>query len=685
LTALTTGFEDAALAVLRRALGPSAQFHEGQFEAIEALVQQRSRLLVVQRTGWGKSAVYFVATRLLRDRGAGTTIIVSPLLALMRDQIEAAFRLRLHAATINSSNKEEWERIEQDLLSRKVDLLLVSPERFNNADFRDRLLGPLTRSAGLLVIDEAHCISDWGHDFRPDYRRLVRVLELMPPGLPVLCTTATANNRVVDDVRQQLGADLKVIRGSLDRESLSLYSVKIPTTVQRLAWLAQWIPRMPGSGIVYCLTVADTARVAEWLTAKGIPTAAYSGETDPERRLEIERQLKDNELKVVAATSALGMGFDKPDLAFVIHFQSPDSPVAYYQQVGRAGRAVDHADVVLLWSERDEDIWQFFLETGLPVQWHAEQVVDYLQAVADWVGQRDIEEHVNMPSSRITGLLKVLDVEGAVEKERSKYRRTLRPWAFDNARIERVRDARLAEHQAMRDYATTSGCRMAFLRESLDDSDVRACGRCDNCTGDRYDAKTDPRLVAQALSFIRRRPITIEPRKVWVGHRSGRIANLLEPGRALCYLTDPGWGDQLLDAKRGGRLVSDELVEAAAALVREWMPGFDGTVVYVPSLDPTRRLVPDFATRLADLLHVKLSDCLVKVRKNAPQKLMENSAQQLRNVSGVFQIRGNTPTGPVLLVDDIADSRWTMTVLGDLLMAAGSGPVYPFTVARTKG
>jgi ATP-dependent DNA helicase RecQ len=682
---LITGFEEAALAVLRRALGPSAQFRDGQLQAVEVLVEQRRRLLVVQRTGWGKSAVYFVATRLLRDSGAGTTIIVSPLLALMRDQIEAASRLHLNAMTINSSNTEYWERIEKDLLVGAVDLLLVSPERFNNADFRDRLLGPLTGSSGLVVIDEAHCISDWGHDFRPDYRRLVRVLGLVPPGVPVLCTTATANDRVVDDVCQQLGSDLTVIRGSLDRESLSLHSVRIPTIAERLAWLAQWIPRMAGSGIVYCLTVADTARVADWLNAKGIPAAAYSGVTDSELRLKIERQLKANALKVVAATSALGMGFDKPDLAFVIHFQSPDSPVAYYQQVGRAGRAVGHADVVLLWSERDEDIWGYFLDHSLPVQWHAEQVVDYLESVADWVGPRDIEENVNMPSARIAGLLKVLDVEGAVEKDRSRYRRTFRPWSFDNARIERVRDARLAEHQVMRDYAATSRCRMAFLRDALDDSNVSACARCDNCRGGRYDDMTDPGLIGQALAFIRRRPVTIEPRKRWVGHRAGTISNLLEPGRALCYLTDPGWGDQLLDAKRSGQLVSDELVNAAAALVKDWIPGFDGTVMCVPSLDPARTLVRHFAGRLAARLRLRLCDCLVKVRKNAPQKLMENSAQQFRNVSDVFQIRDNAPTGPILLVDDIADSRWTMTVLGDLLIEAGSGPVYPFTIARTKG
>ncbi|OBB19702.1 hypothetical protein A5761_00720 [Mycolicibacterium setense] len=678
-------FKDEALAVLRRALGPSTSFRDGQLEAIQALVKDRRRLLVVQRTGWGKSAVYFVATRLLRDRGAGVTIIVSPLLALMRDQIEAATRLNLHAVTINSENRDDWAQIEGQLLSGTVDLLLVSPERFNNNDFRERLLGPLTSTAGLLVIDEAHCISDWGHDFRPDYRRMVRVLELMAPGVPVLCTTATANDRVIEDISHQLGADLTVIRGSLDRESLSLHAVEIQLTVERLAWLAKWIPRMEGSGIVYCLTVADTLRVADWLTDNGIAAVAYSGETDAQLRRDIEQQLKANEVKVVAATSALGMGFDKPDLAFVIHFQSPDSPVAYYQQVGRAGRAVEHAEVVLLWGERDEDIWQYFLETGLPMQWHAEEVVSYLESVADWVRIQDIESNVNMPYARITGLLKVLDVEGAVEKENSRYRRTLRNWAFDTERIDRVRAARLNEQQAMRDYATSTECRMTFIRTTLDDADARRCGRCDNCAGNRYDSAIESTAVARALTFMRKRPITIDPRKRWAGPRSGTIANQLEAGRALCYLSDPGWGDQVLDAKRQHSLLSDDLVLAASKLVNEWLPDFNGTIVYVPNLDPKRTLVADFAARLAELLGVQLSDCIVKKRHNEPQKLMENSAQQIINVEGVFEIRQPAPHGSVLLIDDVVDSRWTMTVLADLLMRAGTGPVYPFAVAKIKG
>lgn len=678
-----TKIDAEALAVLQRALGPTAAFRDGQLDAIRTLAQDRGRLLVVQRTGWGKSAVYFVATRILRDKGAGPTIIVSPLLALMRDQISAASAY-LHAVTINSSNTDDWEDIERELAAGKVDVLLVSPERFNNPDFRRRLLPPLLRNIGLFVVDEAHCISDWGHDFRPDYRRIVSVLERIPYRVPVLCTTATANNRVVTDIRQQLGDEVVIKRGSLNRESLSLHAVRMPTVVERLAWLAERVPDMPGSGIVYCLTVSDTQRVADWLCAQGIAAASYSGETDSQRRIELEGQLKANELKVLAATSALGMGYDKPDLSFVIHFQSPDSPVAYYQQVGRAGRAVDSAEVVLLWSQRDEEIWRYFLETSLPIQWHAEQVVEYLEAAGDWVGQREIEMSVNMPSSRLAGLLKVLDVEGAIEKDRSTYRRTLRPWKFDSERIERVRDARLAEHQAMRDYATTSECRMLFLRRALDDDDATACGRCDNCFGKRFDRRPRKSTVGQALSYIRRRPIDIDPRRQWVGHRRGRISKPLEVGRALCYLTDPGWGDQLSASVTEGARIDDELVDASASLIKEWLPGFEGTIAYVPSSDngdPVR----DFAERLASTLDVRVGEFVIRTRETEPQCAKENSAQQLLNVDGAFALRDALPGGPILLVDDFVDSRWTMTVVGELVQSHGAGPVYPFAVGKTKG
>jgi ATP-dependent DNA helicase RecQ len=679
-------FDARALDVLQTGYGPDVQFRGQQREAVRSVALDRGRVLLVQRTGGGKSAVYFVATRLLRDAGAGPTIIISPLLALMRDQMEAADRLGLSADTINSSNKDEWDRVEAELTDGSVDLLLISPERLNNVDFRNRLLRPLAESTGLLVIDEAHCISDWGHDFRPDYRRLVRVLELMPTDTPVLCTTATANDRVVSDISAQLGESLKVIRGRLGRESLWLSVRAMPSQAARLVWLLQAVRGWPGSGIVYCLTVADTHRIADWFRQHDIAAAAYSGETEDENRRQIEQQLKANELKVVAATSALGMGFDKPDLTFVVHYQSPDSPIAYYQQIGRAGRSVTRADVVLLTGYEDEDIWRYFLETSLPLQGDAEAVVNVLADRADWMSQRDVESALNIRSSRLSGLLKILEVEGAVERAGTKHRRTVRPWAFDTERYERVRHARLAEQQAMRTYADSSDCRMSFIQRQLDDRDVSLCGRCDNCLGLESDWEPSPVELAEAVDFIRRRPLEIEPRKQWaVG---GRIASELrsEAGVALAYLSDPGWGREVLNARRSDGEVGQDVVAAAAALIRRWSPSpSPEAIVYVPAWEPSRRIVPDFAGRLAEALGVPLCEALRKTRPTPPQKSMENSWQQWHNVDGAYEIAAALPPGPLLLVDDIVDSRWTLTAIGALLRGAGSGPVYPFALAKIKG
>lgn len=677
-----------AHAVLEQALGAGSKFRPQQLEAIEEIVRHHRRLLVVQRTGWGKSAVYFVSTKLMRDAGAGPTIIISPLLALMRDQMEAAKRIGLVADTINSSNQADWGRVEGELADGRLDVLLISPERLNNESFRNRLLTPLASAAGLLVIDEAHCISDWGHDFRPDYRRIVRVLDLLPSNIPVLCTTATANDRVVGDISNQLGSKLEVLRGSLDRASLSLQVRHLDTQAARLAWLTDWLRGMGGSGIVYCLTVADTRRVSDWLSASGVSSVAYSGETDSETRIRIEDQLKHNGVRVVVATSALGMGFDKPDLAFVVHFQSPDSPVAYYQQVGRAGRSIERATAVLLVGSEDKAIWDYFLENSLPVQSQAELIVDLLQSQADWTTVRQIESQINIKTSRLSGLLKILEVEGAVERDGTKVRRTLKPWSFDAERVNRVRSARVCEQQLMKQYAETTECRMAFLRRTLDDPAAAECGRCDNCVGGVADQGPAKDQIVRAIEFIRRRPVEIESRLSWVGGgRNGRIQaeERLQPGRSLAFLADAGWGQDLLKAKHNGELVSDDMVSAAAALVRDWLGQEHLTVMYVPTLDPTRSLVPDFATRLANALGAHISHGIVKARTTHRQKLMENSIQQFANVNGAFRIEGRPPTGPVLLVDDVSDSRWTMTVIGALLGEAGVGPVYPFTIAKTKG
>ncbi len=669
-----------AQALLRRIAGPAAVFRDGQLEAIEALVSRRERALVVQRTGWGKSAVYFIATRMLRDRTAGPTLLVSPLLVLMRNQIEMATRGGVLAATINSSNREEWDAIEGQIRSGQVDLLLISPERLNNQHFRGDVMPELAKSVGLLVVDEAHCISDWGHDFRPDYRRIARVLDRLPSGVPVLCTTATANERVIEDIRSQLGSDLTVIRGTLDRESLALDVVILPTQAERLAWLATVVPTLPGSGIVYCLTVRDTKIVATWLQRQEISAVAYSGGTDDGVRLEVEAALAANEVKVVVATSALGMGYDKPDVAFVIHYQSPGSPIAYYQQVGRAGRALEHSEGILLAGAEDKDIQDWFIETAFPPEPAVNAVLDLLSQASQPLKSQEILGHVNVRRTRLDGMLKILEVEGAVEWAASGgWRRTARPWAYDRARVEHITAARRAEQAAMVAYLDLDRCLMEHLRLQLDDPLAAPCGRCSRCTGRDRSVHLDRDLVVEAAEYLRSRPITIEPRKRWERPKSGAIPDdrRVEQGRGLSIYGDGGWGSVVRSAKYETGAFPPELVAAAVGLIGGWAPHPEPTwLTWVPSTSST--LVADAAQSLAAALGIPAIDAVRRVRPGRPQKAMENSAQQLANVYRAFEVSNVLPTQPVLLIDDIADSRWTITVIGDLLRAAGSGAVYPF-------
>ena len=694
---------DAAVDLLRKLTGrDDASFRDGQLEAITALVSERRRVLVVQRTGWGKSAVYFVATRLLRDAGAGPTILISPLLALMRNQIAAAERAGVVAATINSDNVDEWSSIEADVRAGRVDLLLISPERLNNVRFRRDVLPSLVRTVGLLVVDEAHCISDWGHDFRPDYRRIARVLESLPDGVPVLCTTATANDRVVADVVSQLGAGLTVVRGPLDRESLALSVVDLPQPASRLAWLAQVVPTLPGSGIVYCLTIHDAERVTEWLTRRGVSALAYSGDSEGGDRLRAESALLSNSVKVLVATSALGMGFDKPDLGFVVHYQSPGSAIAYYQQVGRAGRALASAAGVLLRGNEDRDIQDHFIRVAFPPQEQAEAVMELLASKPGGgpVTMTEIESTVNARRMRIEAMLKVLEVEGAIERGDKGWFRTSQPWAYDAERVATVTRLRREEQAAMVEYATTDGCRMAFLRAQLDDhGDAGAggvpapCGRCDNCTGVSAAVELDPALVAEAVQFLRASRLELEPRRQWpsgIDEAKGRIPKeeQVQTGRALGLVGDGGWGSVVEGLLRAGDVeVSEELASAAVALVRAWAPGGGAAVPLVTWVPSTARptFVESLASRLAEGLGWERQALVRRVRPMPPQAEMANSAQQVRNVFRAFGIVDPPPGRPLLLVDDIAESRWTLTVVGGQLIRAGSGPVFSFVLAKAGG
>ena len=677
---MTTVPADALQVHLETMFGPGAGFREGQREAIEAVVRDGSRTLVVERTGWGKSLVYWIATRVRRDAGHGPTLIVSPLLSLMRNQIEAADRLGLRAVTINSANRDDWAGIEQDLRDDRIDVLFVSAQRFANEDFNARLLPGIRRTVGMFVVDEAHCISDWGHEFVPDYRRIGRLLPTLGPSVPVLGTTATANDRVVDDVARQLGDDVVVIRGPLARDTLHLDAIPLRDQAERLAWLAEHLPGMPGAGIVYCLTVADTQRVSGWLRGQGIDARPYNADIAPEEREALEQDLLANRLKALVATVALGMGFDKPDLGFVVHYQRPGSPIAYYQQVGRAGRAVENAFGILLSGREDDAIAEYFMATAFPPTARMKDILAALDG-ADSMTIRNLQATVNLPYGQIEKALKLLEVDGAVARERGRYYRTAEPWEQDEAWVAAVLEARRRELASMRDYVDTEDCRMAFLGALLNDPSAGECGHCANDGGTRWPRSVSPALVQEAVTFLRRDVRGIDPRRQWP--EGAKIAKPNEIGRALCILGDPGWGRDVARSLSDGSPFADHLAGAAMEVIRgRWRPNpMPEWVTCVPSAaHPGRNEA--FAERLASMLALPFAACLTTEGGEA-QARMQNSAQQAANARSKIGVRDTAVrSGPVLLVDDLVDSRWTLTVAGSLLRDHGAGPVLPFALAQ---
>ena len=741
----TAALRDQAERCLRSLAGPEAALRDDQWTAIRALVQDRRRALVVQRTGWGKSAVYFTATALLRSRGSGPSVIVSPLLALMRNQIEAASRAGIRARTVNSANTDEWDQVYAEVAAGDVDVLLVSPERLNNPGFRDLVLPKLIAAAGMLVVDEAHCISDWGHDFRPDYRRLRTLLDSLPPGVPVLATTATANARVTRDVAEHLGDGTLVLRGSLDRASLHLAVVRLPAAQQRLAWLAEHLGELSGSGIIYTLTVAAAHETASFLRSHGLDVAAYTGQDDHHERVAAEDSLLANELKALVATSALGMGFDKPDLGFVVHLGAPQSPIAYYQQIGRAGRATDRADVILLPGREDADIWAYFGSLAFPPEAVVRSALAALADAGRPLSTAALETRVDLSRKRLEMMLKVLDVDGAVRRVSGGWAATGAGWAYDADRYARVAAERSREQQAMLDYAAASTCRMEYLRRELDDPAAAPCGRCDNCTGRHWPQEVSQAAAGAASDRLLRPGVEITPRRMWpTGMRelgvevSGKIDPGLsaEPGRAIGRLTDLGWGPRLrallasdASASEGASAdravpddipaadrpladgpsgdgpvpddgpspdgpVPDDLVAAVVKVLAAWdWDQRPAGVVTVPSR--TRpQLVESLGLRIAEIGRIPHIGALGYPAGAQPSRSaghQHNSAQRLAAVWRELTLPEDVAAaagrlgGPVLLVDDRVETGWTMTVAVRLLRQAGVPAVLPLALAITTG
>ena len=685
---------ERAQAILEQLAGADAVLREDQWTAIEALVVARRRALVVQRTGWGKSAVYFIAAKLLREQGRGATVIVSPLLALMRNQVAAAQRAGVHAATINSGNVTEWDTVHRQVAAGELDVLLVSPERLNNPEFRDNVLPALAADAGLVVVDEAHCVSDWGHDFRPDYRRIRTLMAELGPDTPVLATTATANDRVVDDVAAQLGVggtDTLVLRGGLDRESLHLCVVKIPSAAQRVAWIGAQLNSLEGSGIIYTLTVAGARDVATLLRDLGHDVAAYTGATDPGEREQLEADLLANRVKALVATSALGMGFDKPDLGFVIHLGAPSSPISYYQQVGRAGRSCASAQVILLPGAEDADIWSYFASVAFPSEALVRRVIDVLDPERPQ-STAALEPLVDLGRTRLEMVLKVLDVDGAVRRVKGGWIGTGQPWFYDEPRYRKLEEARRREQQAMLDYQATGECRMTFLRAQLDDPQLTEgtlCGRCDNCAGARYDTEVDSAAVDAARDRLARPGIDISPRLQWPTGMaklgidlSGRITDGAATGRAIGRLTDLGWGvrlRRLLSA--ADEPVPADVLAATVAVLASW--SWELRPVAVMGVDSSTHpvLIGSLVDGLAEVGRLRNLGTL-RYRPGRRPVAAANSAYRVMALedSWIEPDLGGV-AGPILLVDAETDTGWTFTMAARMLRQAGAESVLPFALA----
>lgn len=689
----------SALELLRSALqNQHADFRENQWEAIDLVVNQKKKLLVVERTGWGKSSVYFISTKILRSQGSGPTIIISPLLALMRNQIESAERLGVRAETINTSNMEDWDRIKQAALDDDVDALLISPERLANEKFISNFLAQIADRIGLFVVDEAHCISDWGHDFRTDYRRITNILKMMPMGMPILGTTATANDRVVDDIVSQLG-NVEVIRGPLTRQSISLQNIVMTDQSQRLAWLVENIPNISGSGIIYTLTKRDAKLVSSYLNDNGIQVEPYfSGAEEDEittedHREKLESMLLNNQIKALVSTSALGMGYDKPDLGFVIHYQAPGSIIAYYQQVGRAGRNIDDAYCVLLSGKEDEDIHDYFRRSAFPSAYDVGMILGELEN-SDGLSVSRLIEQINLTHGQIDKTLKYLSVEdpSPIYKEKTKYLRTAVEYQLDTEKIKRLMQQKFVEWNEVKDYVFYRGCLMNYLQQVLNDEIIEPCGKCENCRGQAiFPTEVNHQHILEAATFLKHSEFYVSPRKMISRGALDEYkiptripANLQSEGTwVLSRWGDAGWGHLVAEDKHKGEF-RNELVEAMRNMIlgKIHAEGFPEWVTCVPSKRHPG-LVANFAQRLADALQLPFMACVKKIKDTNPQKEQQNSYFQCVNLDGAFAVEGEIPDGPVLLLDDAIDSGWTFTIIAGLLRLEGSGPVHAAALTST--
>lgn len=718
-------------------------FYDEQWEAIQRILNGE-RILMIQRTGFGKSLCYqFPATQF-----DGITVIFSPLIALMRDQVKALNKKGIPARYINSEQTvEENSATIQDALDGKVKILYIAPERQENAEWIEA-----TRKMNLsmVVIDEAHTISVWGHDFRPAFRRIINLVKLLPQSLPVLATTATATNRVQSDIEHQIGGRLTTIRGQLVRDNFRLYVIKVHSEDEKLVWLAQNLHQIDGTGLIYTGTRVNTEIYAKWLVYNNINAINYNAGHDADTRKDIENGLMHNRYKCVVSTNALGMGIDKPDIRFIIHTQIPASPIHYYQEIGRAGRDDKPTTIILFYNEQkdkngieeDYKLPKAFIDGARPSKEKYLKAIDALRQ--EPLSERGLMKATNLKQTQIR-VIKADLIDQGIAKEVVDGKSKVLEYQFgaqelDTQSFEDLRILKLKELDAMVGYVNTSQPRMQYLCEFLDDDNNMEYSDCDNTTLDKLtvaltdewqkklsdfrenyfpilevsettskthkpsnikwsinipsenkiDVYKNDQLFSSQSCVINWNNFSVEEREfvesLLVSHlaRKSHIVN----GVAASYYGVSNVGSALHRSKyeNGGDFPDFLLRLTLKAFFKTFGNSKFDMVLYVP---PTHSgdLVKNFAVKFASVIKVPVSHKLVKIRQTSEQKVFQNSYLKQENVKDAFSYLSPEEINgkKIILLDDIFDSGATIKEIGKLLTTMGAEIIVPIAIAKTVG
>lgn len=677
--------------------GENASFREGQYEAIEATLTNR-RTLVVQKTGWGKSLVYFISAKLVE----GITVIISPLLILMENQREAADKMGLRCLVLNSTVRTAADRREiiKKLKAGDCDIFFTTPETLYSKEVQS-LIPNL--NIGLFVIDECHCISDWGHDFRLEYGSLSRIISMLPENVGVLGTTATANDRVIEDLKKQFGNDVYVSRGSLTRESLHIEILKLETTAERYSWIRENIIKLPGAGIIYCLTRRDCENLSNYLNGYGIASRPYYSSAeleiqDPETGMTYnettEKLFMDNQIKAIVATIKLGMGYDKEDIGFVIHFQRPSSLVAYYQQIGRAGRKEGtEAYCYMMTGKEDREVNEYFINNAFPTEEQEKGVIKALEQHPEGIKLRELYRYSNISQKALDKTIMFLLNQGIIYRdEYKKYHRSLNPYSYKGDYYEVVKKTKMQELKAMDQYLEEEGCLSKYVVNSLNDYTAKDCGKCHNCLGTTIlEGVEMPSIetVIETQEWLNRVFIAITPRKRWPDNdntfdNSATISNPNKEGVALAKYGDAGYGAMVAHDKYYADAYREDLIDKTVDVLSSYINDADvNAITSIPS--GRNKKINTFAKEVARRLGIPHLDLLCVTGEGDQQKRMQNSYFQYKNAAEKMAlVSGASAPRSIILIDDVVDSKWTLTVAGALLSKAGASNIIPFCLADSS-